>query len=349
MTAPVRDQPVILSEPDDSAWDDFVARHDGSSIYHLSAFRHIIAGQFRHEPHYLSARDNENNITGILPLIRLKSRLFGDYIVSMPYFNYGGVLGNSSDTEQHLMKAAADKAAELGCSHIEFRHTQSLPGDWPARTDKVVMKLGLPDSADMLWKHVGPKLRAQVRRPQKEGATARSGGVELLDAFYRVFSINMRDLGTPVYPKSFFAKLLRAFPAQAHILVVELQGRPVAAAFLLGFRDTLEIPWASSLRAMNKYSVNMLLYWEALEFAIEKGYRRFDFGRSSTDSGTYRFKKQWGAEPEQLYWHYWLSDGSEIPLLTPNNPKYRLAIRAWQNMPVFLANWLGPRIIKNLP
>lgn len=143
--------------------------------------------------------------------------------------------------------------------------------------------------------------------------------------------------------------ILENLPDSCFIVVVRHKGVPVSAAFLLGYRHCLEIPWASSLREANSIGVNMLLYWEVLKYAIESGYQQFDFGRSSVDGGTYRFKKQWGAKPRQLFWHYWLPDGGRMPQLTPNNPKYQLAIKAWQNLPLWAANWLGPKLIKNLP
>ena len=159
----------------------------------------------------------------------------------------------------------------------------------------------------------------------------------------------MRDLGTPVYGMSFFREILQCFSEQSNIIVVHLERRPVAAAFLLGHKDTLEIPWASTLRNVNHLSINMLLYWEVLKFAIENKYKYFDFGRSSKESGTYRFKQQWGAKPKQLFWHYWLYENTELPQLNPKNPKYSLLIAVWKKLPVNVTKVIGPRIVKNLP
>lgn len=332
-----------------AAWEDYVERHPRASIYHRAGWSGLIGDLFGHETHYWLARDCAGGVVGVLPLVRLRSRLFGDYLVSMPYFNYGGALGDSPVVEAGLMQAAAERAAELGIRHIEFRDTFSRGPGWPSRDDKVAMELALPKDPAELWKSIGSKLRAQIRRPQKAGAEAILGGAELVDEFYEVFSRNMRDLGTPVYPRGFFRAIAEAYPEQVRVVVVRYQGLPAAAGFLIGEGDRLEIPWASSLREHNRLAVNMLLYWHALESGIEAGYRVFDFGRSSVDAGTYRFKKQWGAQPSQLHWHYWLGDGGQLPNLTPNNPKYRLAVRAWQRLPLPVANWLGPRIVKNLP
>ncbi|MDX1812437.1 MAG: FemAB family PEP-CTERM system-associated protein [Gammaproteobacteria bacterium] len=328
-------------------WDDFVQNHPNSSIYHLHEWSSLIEGLFGHKPHFLFTENNDE-ISGILPLIRLKSRLFGDFMTSVPYFNYGGALGKDLHTEKLLMESAGELAESLGVSHIEFRDVKTHE-NFPVKLDKITMELKLPDSPEELWKQFKPKLRAQIRRPEKAGAITKTGQLDLLDDFYSVFTRNMRDLGTPVYPKSFFRAILDTFPENTQIIMVYHEKTPTAAGFLIGFKDKLEIPWASSLRDYNKISVNMALYWRVLQYAIENRYKVFDFGRSSKDSGTYKFKKQWGAQEKQLYWHYWLKNGGELPALNPNNPKYQLAISTWKKRPLPVANWLGPKIVKNLP
>jgi len=339
----------LLEIKDFSLWDEYVKSNKSASVYHLSTWGSITEKIFGHKTYYLYSVDEYNCMTGILPLVRLRSLLFGDFIVSLPFYNYGGVLGNNCEIEDELMRHACTMANEMQLSHIEFRHTKEYGTKWQVRTDKVIMELTLPTSSDDLWEDFKPKLRAQIRKPTKEGAHIESGGVELLNDFYRVFSENMRDLGTPVYPEKFFKEILMKFPDETFLMVVRYKGKPVAAAFLLGYRDKLEIPWASSLRKYNPLGVNMLLYWEILRKAIEKGYKVFDFGRSTIDAGTYRFKKQWGAQPRQLYWHYCVNENGAMPNITPNNPKYKLAIRIWQRLPLPIANFLGPGIVKYLP
>jgi FemAB-related protein (PEP-CTERM system-associated) len=211
------------------------------------------------------------------------------------------------------------------------------------------MILPLPGEESELWNSFAPKLRAQIRRPQRENPQVYFNESTALDEFYSVFSRNMRDLGTPVYSKSFFCSILDYFTKQSHIIVIKLDHRPVAAAFLLGHGDTLEIPWASTIREVNHYSINMLLYWEVLRFAIKKRYVYFDFGRSSKGTGTYRFKQQWGAQPKPLYWHYWLKNGGDLPSLNPSNPKYALMINIWKRLPIPITNLIGPMVVKNLP
>ncbi len=305
---------------------------------------------FGHSSDYLVAQDAGGRLRGVLPLVRLRSVLFGDFMVSMPFFNYGGAVGDSAEVELALMEHAAELAHARGVGHIEFRDDRERPGlRWPVRTDKVSMLLELPGDVDELWKRLGSKLRAQIKRPTKEGATTTSGGLELLDDFYRVFSRNMRDLGTPVYGPRLFRTVLAAFPEEATLFRVEVGGEPAASALVLFDRERAEIPWASSLRRFNRLGVNMLLYWEVLRACVERGVRVFDFGRSTVDAGTYRFKRQWGAEPHQLHWHYWLPPGAELPQLTPSNPRYQLAIAVWKRLPIAVANLVGPSVVKYLP
>jgi FemAB-related protein (PEP-CTERM system-associated) len=339
----------IREEESGAEWDAYVRGAEGAAAYHAYAWRKLIRDVFGHESHYFAAHDPAGKIVGVLPLVRLRSPLFGDFMVSLPFFNYGGVLADSPAVVATLSASAAECAKGLGVSHVELRHTADLCPQWPSRTDKVTMLLPLPESAALLNKQLDAKVRSQIKRPLREGAVASHGGLELLDDYYAVFSRNMRDLGTPVYPKRFFERILQAFPQAARIHVVRLGGEPVAAGFVIGAGDTLEIPWASSLRSANAVGVNMLLYWSVLERACEAGYRQFDFGRSTRDSGTFRFKKQWGAQPKQLTWHYWLRNGGQPPQINPANPKYQLAVKVWQKLPLPVANFLGPLIVKHLP
>jgi FemAB-related protein (PEP-CTERM system-associated) len=345
MTPPV----ITRAAPADAAaWDRYVDASSRATPYHLFAWHGIFQQGLQANPLYLVARRATGSICGVLPMVQLRSMLFGNFLVSVPYANFGGALADEPAIEDALMRAAGEAAQGAGATHIEFRDTVPRP-DWPVRTDKVEMRLPLPGTEDELWKSVGAKIRAQVKRPLREGATVVRGGAELLDDFHHVFAMNMRDLGTPVHSKAFFRRILAGLPGQAELVIVRLNGEPAAAGLLVHYGKTTEIPSASSLRSLNRYGVNMLLYWECLRSAISRGATTFDFGRSSPDSGTYRFKKQWGAVPHQLYWHYWLGAGQSMPNLSPSNSKYALAIRAWSRLPLWMTKLAGPLIVRRLP
>lgn len=336
-----------LTTADYSLWDEYINRKK-ASLYHDSRWINLIQSVFGQTSHHILASEN-NQIVGALPITQLKSFLFGNYMVSMPYFNYGGVVADSTEIAGKLISHASQLSNQLGCSHLEMRFDEEQNSELPSRTDKVTMLLDLPEDPDELWKAIGSKRRAQVKRPIREGVEFVHGGIELLDDFYYVFTQNMRDLGTPVYSKKFFQSILKTFPEQTIIAIVKLNDEAVGTGFLIGNNGTLEIPWASTLRKVNKIGVNMFLYWNILKTAIEQEYKVFDFGRSSKDAGTLRFKKQWGAVEKQLYWYYAMKDEQPIPQMNHSNAKYQLMINTWKKMPVSVCNFLGPYIVRGLP
>lgn len=346
-----KDQSVdirVIEKHDNDSWDQFVDAHPAGSIYHKSVWKNVIEQSFGHETHYLMATGH-GQVKGVLPLVRLKGLLFGDFMVSMPYFNYGGALGESESIEVQLMRAAEEFAKRRSVAHIEFREGKRRENYPNRREDKAILMLHLPSSPDELFSSLGTKKRTRIRRPLKDGAEVQHGAAELLDQFYAVFATNMRDLGTPVYSRWFFRRVLEAAGSAAKICVLRMHQRPVAAAFLISYRNRVEVPWASALRSYNRYGVNMLLYWEILKSSIENGFEYFDFGRSTIGGSHHSFKEQWGAEPIQCYWNYWLAPGNSMPSLSPDNPKFALAISAWKKLPLPLANAIGPHIIKFLP
>ncbi|WP_144392676.1 FemAB family XrtA/PEP-CTERM system-associated protein [Pleionea sediminis] len=339
---------LTLDKDNTQAWDSFVSENN-ASLYHLSQWKNLIEEVFGHETHYLYAINNSNKILAILPIVQLKSFLFGNYLVSIPFFNYGGIFSVDDEATDKLFQHAEELRRKLGCSHIEYRHQENISDNLPVRTDKVTMLLDLPEDPGTLWKAIGSKRRAQVKRPIREGVEFKTGEKELINDFYTVFSENMRDLGTPVYSKKLFQAIFDKFPDKASIAIVYLNDAPVGAAFLLSHNGQQEIPWASTLRRYNRLGINMYMYWNILESAIKNGFKRFDFGRSGQDAGTLKFKKQWGAEEHQLYWHYSLEEGENIPVMNHSNKKFELAINLWKKLPLSFTNRLGPLVVKNLP
>lgn len=335
---------VITSEK----WQQFVESIEQSTIYHDARWMPVIEKTFRHKFYAITCTNSNNKLIGVLPLVHLNSRVFGSFTLSIPYVNYGGPLALSPKAEQALMSHAAKLSKDLGCSHMEIRETRPRNG-WQSVQRKVSMILPLPACDEILDANLGTKLRAQVNKARHHGLSVSFGGVELLDAYYQVFSLNMRDLGTPVYSKTVFKEILLTFPDNAFLAIAELNGTPLAVGFLLGYRDKLEIPWASSVRKKNYLGANMLMYREILKEAIERNYQYFDFGRSTKGAATHRFKKQWGAKEHDLHWHYWTRDGQGIPELNPDNPKFKLAIKLWQKLPVAITRIIGPGLARNLP
>jgi len=333
------------TEADRTQWDAFVASHPDAAGYHEWAWRGVFERAFGHHGVYLVARRGYD-IDGVLPLIDVRSLLFGRFLTSLPFVSYGGVLARTAAAAGALKDAATRLALERGCRHVELRHVRRQFPDVPVRQHKVAMRLALTGD---LWNRLDRKVRNQIRKAQKSDLMVERAGADLLADFYGVFARNMRDLGTPVYALRFFAEILAAFPGRAQVLVVRHESRPVAAAVSLRTRRAAELPWASSLREFNQLCPNHLLYWRAIEAAFTEGADTFDFGRSTPDCGTYRFKAQWGAVPTPLHWEYtYLADGN-LPDQGPTNPRFQPAIALWKRMPLGLANALGPRIVRGIP
>jgi FemAB-related protein (PEP-CTERM system-associated) len=331
------------------AWDQYVLNNPGACGYQLAGWRRVVERAFGHRTIYLMARDGQQRVQGVLPLVLVSSRLFGRFLVSMPFVNYGGVLAETADVRQALLDATVALAKDVRATQVELRHEAPQSVSWAFKHHKVAMRLGLPPEFGTLWQTFPSKLRSQIRRAQKEGMTVRIEGHEVLDDFYAVFARNMRDLGTPVYARGFFDAILQTFPKDARVCVVYLGGQPVAGGFLYGFQSTLEIPWAAADRRYNHLAPNMLLYRSALEYACREGFRTFDFGRSTPGAGTYRFKEQWGARPVPLHWYHWSPEGCSVRDVSPGNSRYSLAIKVWQRLPIALTRVVGPSIVRNIP
>lgn len=337
-----------IEELDDiQLWMSFLQQQPHTP-YHRPSWLSLIEKVFGHKSRLLVARDERGQLIGGMPLTFFSSKLFGQFAVSIPYINYGGPISAYKNVNQALIVESVRylDAAEL--SHLEVRSIQ--PDLSPLCTQtKASMILQLPGSDEQLDKDLGAKLRSQIKKAEEYQPELRIGKEELLNDFYQVFAHNMRDLGTPVYPKDFFAEILRTPDIKSILLVVCLDNKPVSAAFLIGNNNVLEIPWASTIAAANKKNMNMWMYRNILSYAIKEAYQFFDFGRSTIDAGTYKFKKQWGAEPRQHYWYYLLPEGQALPEINPNNPKYKLFIAAWKLMPVWLTRAIGPLLIKHIP
>jgi FemAB-related protein (PEP-CTERM system-associated) len=329
--------------------EDYLIR---SPMVHLS--RHpgwltVLERSLGHSPYCLEAIDGTGT-RGFLALACVRSKLFGRFLVSLPYVNYGGIVADDEHTAELLIDRAVELAKRLDVRYLELRSEagQAHPALDQSRSDKVHMRLGLPKSTSELWDKLPAKVRNQIRKAQKSELTVAWGREDLLKEYYAVFSENMRDLGTPVYSRRLFLETLREFGERAEFCVVRASRQPVASAMLLHGWGVTEVPSASSLRRFNHTCANMLLYWNLLERAIQRHQTCFDFGRSTKDSNTFRFKKQWGAEPIAAEWQYFARCGSIVEMRR-DNPRYLRIIRTWQSMPLWLTRLIGPHIVRGIP
>lgn len=335
----------VATARDGAAWDVFVNSRGDESGYHAWDWQHVFANAFGHEPVYLIARHGLQ-IEGVLPLVHIKSRLFGNSLTSLPFLNYGGVMADTADAAAALVAAAKNEARARRCEHVELRHVAPQFPDLPCKSHKVSMRLPLAGvSIDTLDR----KVRNQIRKAEKSNLVVERGGESLVRDFYTVFARNMRDLGTPVYSRRLFEEVLRVFPQRSQLHIVRLNGLPVAAGFTYRTPQRVQLPWASSIRDYNPLCPNVLLYWDAIQFAASTGAATFDMGRSTPNEGTFKFKAQWGAQAVPLHWEYQLLASEQLPNVSPANPKFQLAIALWQKLPVSVTLRVGPMIVRAIP
>lgn len=341
-------QTKLLKYQDCKDWDRFVVNHSAATFYHLSGWKHVIEKSFGHRTFYLMAKE-KGRIQGVLPLVHLKSWLFGSIFCSMPYLNFGGLCANTVEAEKQLIEKSRQILEKCNGDYLELRHASKSNHHLPFKTHKVSMTLELDPDPEKLWSNFKSKHRTNIRRAEKHGLVIRSGRMDLLADFYKIISIGWRDLGTPLYSYRFFEHIVEEFNDQIEIFIVYKDHRPIATAFNGRYKETVEGMWTYALREHIKLQTNNFLYWKMIEKACQDGFKRYHLGRSTSNSGATDFKKKWNAEPNQLFWEYILHRRKEMPDLSVDNPKFRFARETWQKLPVSLVNFLGPFISRSIP
>ena len=319
-----------------------------ATLAHAPEWFTVIPRAYGHQPLYFAAED-EAGACGLLPAFVVRRPLFGTVVASMPFLDSGGPCASSPQLMARLIDHLIAEAREIGARTLEMRAATPLPIDVPPMRHKVTLTLALCADHESVWRSLDKDVRNKVRRAERCGLSIDSAGTAHLVEFYDVFAARMRDLGSPVHGLEFLRATLEEFGARARVLIVRRRGAPIGGLLALAFNDTLSVPWAACLREHFHLRPNMLLYWEAIRAACREGFRRFDFGRSTIDSGTYRFKRQWGAREEPLFWY-------TIPLLgrarTGSTGRAgsmtALLTGTWQRLPLPLTRRLGPHVRKYL-
>jgi FemAB-related protein (PEP-CTERM system-associated) len=329
-------------------WDAYVESAAPDSPYHRWVWREIVEETFGHEPHYLAAVERDK-ICGVLPLVSMRSHLFGNFLVSIPFFSYGGVIADSDEAREKLLASAAELGRELGARHIELRQGDECPMPWQSSTSKVTMEIHLPATADEAWKRLSSGMRNKIRNGQKQNFHVEWSGIEAIPTFYGIWSKNMRNLGTPAYPRRFFENQIRRLPDRIRILTLWDGETAVASSFINRYRDRFELPWSGSLLESRKKYSQVLMYWTFIQKAMEEGVRAIDLGRCTRGSGVYEFKRHWSPVERPLHWYYWLAPGAALPHFRPDNPKFKMAVELWKRLPLAVANGLGPRVVRSIP
>lgn len=340
---------VIHSEHLPAEWDAYLEKFPEATWYQGSRWKKLVEQVFGHHSCYLSLSRN-GVIAGVLPLTLIRNPLFGAMLVSVPYGSYGGVCADDDDAVATLISEAKRLAHDQKTRYLEIRSLKPLPDEqFRTKTFKRTFPALLPENEKSLWDYLSTEMRTKIRKAEKNGCRGQIGGVELLEEFYFVFSRRMRDLGTPVYPRKFFAMLCSLYPEIIRFILIKKEGRVIGAGMWVIDRKKAEVPWSASLTRHLKDLPNYLLFWTAMKESVRQGCLLFDFGTSAEGSGPAHFKEQWGAKEVLLHWQYYVLKGIELPDLSPHNPRFRFLIRLWQWLPLSIANRLGPLLSHGIP
>ncbi|WP_089399617.1 FemAB family XrtA/PEP-CTERM system-associated protein [Noviherbaspirillum humi] len=337
---------VRLMRPEDvRRWDAFVMQCPEATFFHRAGWKTVIEQAFGHRTFFFLA-ESGGEIQGVLPLAQIKSRLFGNALVSLPFCVYGGVAASTEPARRALDQAAQKLAADLAVGHLEYRNLKPHHADWHTKDLYVTFRKAiLPDEeANMLA--IPKKQRAMVRKGIKAGLTSEIDGHA--DRFFAAYSASVHRLGTPVFSKRFFELLLETFAPDCDVLTIVKDGRTISSVLSFYFRDEVIPYYGGGTSEAREVAGNDFMYWELMRRACARGLGVFDFGRSKRGTGAYDFKKNWGFEPQPLPYEYQLHQATAVPETNPLNPKYQLFIKMWQRMPLWMANAIGPHIVKNL-
>ncbi|MBT9505798.1 FemAB family XrtA/PEP-CTERM system-associated protein [Rhodoferax sp.] len=327
-------------------WDEFVLACPEATFFHRAGWQNIVRDVFRHDTYFLYAESN-GQIQGVLPLGHVNSWLFGNALTGLPFAVYGGVAATSAEAADALEHEAQQLARELGVAHLELRNVNRRHADWPTQDLYVTFRKEIlaDEEANMLA--IPRKQRAMVRKGIKNGLVSEIDTT--VDRFFALFADNVHRHGTPAMPKKYFKALQREFGADCEVLTVtSSDGRPLSSVLSFYFRDEVLPYYAGDDERARDLAANDFKYWELMRRACARGLKVFDYGRSKQGTGPYAFKKNWGFEPTPLHYEYCLYKRDAIPQNNPNNAKYKLMISTWRRMPLGLANWLGPFVVRNL-
>lgn len=327
-------------------WDAFVQQCPGATFFHLSAWKWLMEDVFGHRTRFVMT-EQEGQVTGVLPLVQVKSRLFGHSVVSLPFCVYGGAATQDDDAKALLHDEAVRFTEHCGAEYLELHNRTPQCDDWPSQDLYVTFRKEILPEVDANMLAIPRKQRAMVRKGIKAGL--RSELDDSVDRFFDLYADNVHRHGTPPFPKRYFSELKRVFGDACEVLiVVDAGGRPVSGVMSFYFRDEVLPYYAGDLFDARDLAANDFKYWELMRRACERGLRVFDYGRSKRGTGSFDFKKNWGFEPEPLHYEFKLLRRAEVPQNNPLNPKYQLFIKTWRHLPRPLANFLGARLVRHL-
>ncbi len=349
LTANITIKTLGADQNEIARWDAFVESCAEATFFHRAAWRGIMERIFGHRTFFLYA-ERDGDICGVLPLAQVKSRLFGHALISLPFCVYAGVAATDDIAATALLDAATAKAHKLDVGHLECRNLSNRRAhshDWSTQDIYFTFRKEILPEVEANMLAIPRKQRAMVRKGIKAGLTSQiDDGVE---TFFALYAENVHRHGTPALPKRYFAALKQTFGKDCEVLTVRSpEGKPLSSVLTFYFRDEVLPYYAGDDLAARDLAANDFKYWELMRRSCERGLKLFDYGRSKLDTGPYDFKKNWGFTPQPLDYGYQLIKADAVPQNNPLNPKYRAFIALWRRLPLPVANYLGPHIVRNL-
>ncbi|HEX6885243.1 MAG TPA: FemAB family XrtA/PEP-CTERM system-associated protein [Planctomycetota bacterium] len=334
---------------DDPQRDAYVRAHPRGTFFHLSGWRRMVERVHGHEPLELLAFEGER-LVGVLPLMLCRAPFLRARLVSMPYATYGGPLGDDAAVEARLVGRARELAEELRVAYLELRCIEDAGLGLVPNTLYSTFVRDLPaDPADVLAR-MPKKARAEARKAREKHGLELASGHWYLDDLRRMFLLNKHELGSPGLPRAHFQALLELFERSTWVHLVRQGTRPRAAVMSFAFGKTLIAYYAGTEPGADRaVSASNFMYMALQEWAVERGFERFDFCRSRADSGAFEFKRHQGFEPTPLHYGYHFVRRKKLPSFTPSNPRTGVLRAAWSRLPLWMARALTERLPRYLP
>lgn len=334
-----------LDSADVIRWDEFVENCPTATFFHLSGWKQAVEGVFGYSTQYLYAEEG-GAIQGVLPLALIRSWIFGSALISVPFCVYGGIAARTEEAYGALQAEGARLAEGLGVDYLELRNRDLLSGKYPSKDLYVTFRRSISSVVEENMKAIPRKQRAMVRKGIQAGLRSELDGN--VDRFFAIYSVSVRNLGTPVLPRKWFETIMKIFSGRCEVLTITLDGRPLSSVMSYYFRDEVLPYYGGGTLEARRHRANDFMYWELMRRAGSRGVSEFDFGRSKVGTGPYNFKKNWGFAPKPLHYEYFLVKAKQVPHISPMNPKYRIFVKMWRYMPLSLSRVVGPLLSRYL-
>jgi len=328
-------------------WDRFVEASPSGTFFHLAGWAEVVKRVLgRHTYRFVASGDN--GIRGVFPVSSVRSRIFGNSLVSSPLAVYGGICTNDAAANSGLLQAGQSLADKLGVKYLEMRNrTELYPSDLPGRDLYVTFTQDLSPGPEKLMQALPRDTRYAIRKSIKSGLQWTEE--VSIPQFYEIYAQSVHRLGTPVFSRKLFDTLRSVFPKHTRLFGVRKDKTVIAAVLCLYFRDQVLPYYAGALPEFYRDAPNNFMYWSLIAQSCAEGYKLFDFGRSKRETGSFQFKSAWSMEVTRLPYRYHLVRAKEIPHMSPVDAKFQLPVRLWKKMPFGLTKVLGPPLIRRIP